>query len=202
MTSWAELLTQAEPGEHVVQLYGNDDRLLARNVGRYLAEGLRRLDGLVVIATPEHVEAIRRYLSENGADARLDAERAGRLVFLDARATLDRLLRDGQPDRVRFRDVVGGVLAQARRHAASGRVRAFGEMVNLLWGEGRHDAADRLERLWNTILADGACSLYCAYGIDIFEPHGGPADLTAIIGAHSHLLAGPATLLSTDRARQ
>ena len=52
MASWAELLSGAEPGEHVVQLYGDDDRLLSRNVGRYLAEGLRRGDGLVVIATP------------------------------------------------------------------------------------------------------------------------------------------------------
>ena len=42
MASWVELLSGAEPGEHVVQLYGNDDQLLIRNVSRYLAEGLRR----------------------------------------------------------------------------------------------------------------------------------------------------------------
>jgi hypothetical protein len=52
VTSWVELLTAAEPGEHVVQLYGGDDQRLTRNVSRYLAEGLRRGDGLVVIATP------------------------------------------------------------------------------------------------------------------------------------------------------
>ena len=64
MASWAELLTLAGPGEHVVQLYGEDDQLLARNVSRYLAEGLRRGDGLVVIGTPEHTEAVARHLVE------------------------------------------------------------------------------------------------------------------------------------------
>ena len=49
MSSWAELLRQAEPRQHVVQLYGEDDQLLARNVSRYLGEGLAQADGCLVI---------------------------------------------------------------------------------------------------------------------------------------------------------
>ncbi|MEA2724113.1 MAG: hypothetical protein QOH59_1884, partial [Gemmatimonadales bacterium] len=47
MTSCAELLDQVDPEEHLVQLYGKDDRLLTRNISRFLAEGLRRGDGLL-----------------------------------------------------------------------------------------------------------------------------------------------------------
>ncbi len=51
MSSCPELLDGIESEEHVVQLYGNDDRLLTQNVGRFLSEGLKRGDGILVIAT-------------------------------------------------------------------------------------------------------------------------------------------------------
>ena len=111
MSSWSELLDRAAPEEHVVQLYGRNDQLLTRNVSRYLAEGLRRGDALVVIATREHADAITRELTLGGADAG-SASRDDRLMMLDARETLDRFLVDGQPDEHLFRDVVGGVLAR------------------------------------------------------------------------------------------
>ena len=200
MASWAELLSGAEPGEHVVQLYGDDDRLLSRNVGRYLAEGLRRGDGLVVIATPEHTSAIGRHLVEECPGSTFDAARAaGRLVMLDAEQTLARLLLDGRPDATRFRSVVGEVIASVRGRAATGSVRAFGEMVSLLWDAGGHDDATRLEALWNGILADSCCSLFCAYRIDLFHHAGHAASLHPIVASHDHVFAGSSTLLSGGR---
>jgi len=200
MASWAELLNRAEPGDHLVQLYGEDERLLTRNVSRYLAEGLRRLDGLLVIATPEHTQAITRNLVEEARGAMVEAERDGRLRFLDARATLDGLLRNGQPDEALFDTVVGSALKEAQVHSGSGRVRAFGEMVGLLWSEERYAAAEVLEQLWNTVLAGRPYSLYCAYGIDLFRSDREPSELHPIVGAHTHVFAGPGTLLSSRRA--
>jgi hypothetical protein len=200
MTSWAELLTLADPGEHIVQLYGADDQLLARNVSRFLAEGLRRRDGLVVIATPEHTAALASHLVQEENRAAEEAERAGRLVYLDARKTLDRLLRGGQVDAVLFEEVVAGALREAVTRSGSGRVRAFGEMVGLLWSEERRAEAARLEELWNSVLADLACSLYCAYPVDLFD--GGDAGaLHPIVCAHHRLLAGSGTMLTSGRSR-
>jgi hypothetical protein len=199
MSSWTELLTQAEPGDHLVQLYGEDDQLLAKNVSRYLAEGIRRLDGLVVITTPAHTQAIARHLAEEGASATFEAERQGRLVFLDARTTLDRLLMAGHPDEGLFESVVGQTMREARARSGSGRVRAFGEMVGLLWSEGRYAEAEVLEGLWNALLAGSDYSLYCAYGIDLFDKDVHKAALNSIVGAHTHLFAGPRTILSSGR---
>ena len=200
MTSWAELLTCAEAGQHVVQLYGEDDRLLAKNVSRYLAEGLRRRDGLVVIATPEHIAAIARHLVEDEGAAADEAIRAGRLVYLDAAETLGRLRRRDRFDAAVFDEIVGGVLRQARARAGSGGVRVFGEMVGLLWHQGHRAEAGRLEALWNEGLAGSGCSLYCAYPIDLFGG-GEPAELSPIVWAHDHVLAGGGTLLTSGRAR-
>jgi hypothetical protein len=140
MSSWTELLDRAEPGEHVVQLYGADEQLLARNVSRYLAEGLKRGDGLILIATRPHADAILGQLRDTRPEV-ASALREGRLVSLDSAATLARFMCDGQPDRAMFETVIGGVLQEVRARATSGKVRAFGEMVGLLWAAGNRLAA-------------------------------------------------------------
>src|SRR6478752_6945824 len=86
MSSWSELLDRAEPEEHIVQLYGGDDPLLTRNASRFLAEGLRSGDGLIVISTSAHAEAILRQLNQASVNPSQALE-DGRLVFLDARTT-------------------------------------------------------------------------------------------------------------------
>jgi hypothetical protein len=195
MASWSELLDRAEGGEHLVQLYGEDDGLLARQVSRYLAEGVRQGDGLLVIATPEHANAIRRQLGEGGP-AVAGAVQCGRLLFLDARETLDRFMVNGEPDRARFERIVRGVLRDVRAASSSGRVRAFGEMVALLWEAGRPDSAAALEQYWNALLDDGSFSLFCAYPLDVFSPDADLASIEIVLREHTHMCAGPRTILS------
>lgn len=195
MGSWGKLLDQAGCGEHLVQLYGDDDQLLCRNVSRYLAEGLRRGDTGVVVATPEHATAIRRLLWQD--NVRPGAPPAPRLIFLDAADTLERFTVNGEPDRTGFQQVIGGVLREARASSTSGRVRAFGEMVALLWTAGRRDSAMALEQLWNELLADGWFSLLCAYPIDIFGAGRDLGGLDAVLRCHTRLCAGHTTMLSS-----
>ncbi len=80
-------------------------------------------------------------------------------------------MTQGRPDPQRFADVVGGMLA---RLGGGRRVRAFGEMVALLWAEGNGRGAVRLEELWNELAERYCFSLYCAYPISGFrgEVHG------------------------------
>jgi hypothetical protein len=199
MSSWSELLDRAEPGEHVVQLYGGDHQLLVRNVSRYLAEGLRRGDGLIVIATSEHAEPIVRQLKEESAEtSRALCE--GRLVVLDAQETLDRFMVNGQPDQHLFRTIVGSVLQEVRVRSATGKIRAFGEMVGILWMEGQQAAATLLEKYWNELLIGSTFSLFCGYPIDIFDGGSQTDGLEAVLCAHTHMYAGPRTMLSSPRA--
>jgi hypothetical protein len=65
-----------------------------------------------------------------------------------------------------------------------GRIRVYGEMVNLLW---RHDhpATHRLEELWNDTIARLGLSLLCGYQVDGRRERAIPSDLQAL---HSHLI--------------
>jgi hypothetical protein len=186
MTQRAELLDQPEPEEHFVQLYGKDDRLLTRNVSRYLSEGLRRGDGLLVIATAEHRGSMVRQLT--GERTYTKAVLEGRLVFLDAEATLNRFMVDGEPDQARFERIIGEVLAGVRTRAVHSGIRAYGEMVGVLWKAGQFSAAVRLEELWNELLQASDVSLFCAYPIDVFSPEFQAASLDALLCAHTHVV--------------
>ena len=186
MTSCAHLLDHASPEKHLVQLYGKDDRLLIRNISRFMAEGLRRGDGLVAIATPEHSGSVARQLRLEPGYSKAVLE--GRLVFLDAQATLDRLMVAGQPDRELFDTVVGDALRGVQERAGHTGVRAYGEMVSLLWMAGQRAEAVRLEEYWNGLLRSSNISLFCAYPIDVFGEEFRVENVDALLCAHTHMV--------------
>ncbi|MGH7498603.1 MAG: MEDS domain-containing protein [Gemmatimonadales bacterium] len=195
MPSWMELLEHAEPKEHLVQLYGGDDDFLAANVGRYFRAGLSRGDGLLLIATAEHTDSIMRQL-QGELDLVEDAIGSGRFVTMDARSTLDLLMEDGQPDRRAFESEIGDALRKVQASATTGRVRAFGELVGLLWSAGQTGAATRIEAFWNEALDGNAFSLYCAYPIDVSGQELEEGALNLVLGAHTHMLTGYRTMVS------
>ena len=176
-------LPTAQRPEHAVQTY-TDDAFLASVVAEYFAAGLARGEAAIAIATPAHIEAFRARLTDEGVDVKPAIER-GQLVFLDAEHTLARFLVDDLPDRAAFfavaRDTIQRVLV-----AGFTTVRAFGEMVELLWRRNLAAAA-QLEALWNEVLAEGGISLLCGYRVAPFTGHAERA-LHGIVGCHSRLL--------------
>ena len=186
MTACAQLLDHVDPEAHFVQLYGNDDRLLTRNVARFMAEGLRRGDGLIIIASPEHSGSVARRLRDERGYPKAVLE--GRLVFLDAQTTLDRLMLDGQPDPGLFENVIGETLREVQTRAGHTGIRAYGEMVGVLWKAGQYTAAVRLEESWNRLLKSSNISLFCGYPIDVFGEEFQVNQVDPLLCAHTHML--------------
>src|SRR4051812_46053771 len=147
--------------QHVVQFYEQDSFLIAK-LSEYLIEGFERGETGIVIATPEHRQALTRSLNEAGLKPE-SLELKGRLLLLDARETLSAFMRDDVPDEPLFQKVFRSVMKQAGAPGKS--VRAFGEMVSLLWLDGNEEAAVRLEELWENALRNSPADLLCAYPI-------------------------------------
>jgi anti-sigma regulatory factor (Ser/Thr protein kinase) len=146
-------------GDHLVTFYEHDADLVAAVVP-YLAAGINGDEVTVVIATEAHRRAFETALHGTGVDVAL-AQANGSFLALEAESTLARIALDGQIDRDAFHEVVGGLM---RRALASGRpLRAFGEMVALLWDAGAVLAAIELEGLWNELGRELEFSLFCAY---------------------------------------
>src|SRR6185436_5837333 len=149
---------------HFVQFYEADDSLL-NSLSAYIGKALGGCEAGIVVATKTHREGLEARLKQDGLDlgAAIDC---GLYVALDADETLSTFMVDGMPDSNRFTEVVGGLISQA----ADGRrrVRIFGEMVALLWAEGKYDAAINLEELWNALQKTHAFSLFCSYPMSGF----------------------------------
>jgi signal transduction histidine kinase len=181
-----ELLRAPDNDSHIVQFY-EDEGFLLDVVEQYVRGGLEAGEPLVVIAPESHRRGLTQRLAAAGV--REDALRAtGQLTLLDARETLSRFMVGRRPDWERFKDVVGGALERTRTAGFTGRIRAYGEMVDLLWQDGLPDAALELEELWNELAGRHEFSLLCAYALNRFsqEAHGTP--FRDICRAHTHVV--------------
>lgn len=170
---------------HYCQLFETDAGLLARNAAQFLACGLAAGQHAVVVAAPANTAAILREFQPLGIDTQ-PAIAALELILIDAEELLDQFMVGGYPDAGRFDDTVGDLVRSI--HRDGGTLRAYGEMVGLLWSRGEYPAAIRLEQLWNNLRKETAFGLYCGYPIDIFGEHFESGVVDALLSAHTHLL--------------
>lgn len=158
---WAELA----PGAHVVQFCDSDASVLD-TLEAYCAGGLLLGECVIVIATAAHLGALRQRLRLRQLDL-ASLQIFDQLITVDADELLKRFMTDAGPDAVMFDALVAELLARGR---AGGRsVRAFGEMVQLLWERGQHDATLQLERIWERICREQRVPLLCAYRKEAFR---------------------------------
>lgn len=169
---------------HAVQFYENDDSLITI-VARFLAEGFRQSQPGIVIATPEHCAAIEESLATQQFDVRRMKQR-GDLVVLDAAEVLDTIMVDGMPHAPLFKHAVGTMFTEAARIHPKPTIRAYGEMVNVLWKDGLTAAAIRLESLWNELAKSYDFKLLCGYSMGNLYKDAAVGEITR---QHSHLLA-------------
>lgn len=187
MSPWEKLLERPQARGHFVQLYQADELALASNVGHYLAEGIKRGDGALVIVTPEHRELFGGQLDRLGIGTQRAIE-CRQLVFLDAHDTLAEFMEGGEPDWNSFEAVVRSAMRQVLTTRPGAGLRAYGEMVGVLWKARQFAAAIRLEQLWNRLLEQSSFCLYCAYAIDVFGKEFHVANLDGVLCTHTHLV--------------
>jgi hypothetical protein len=175
---WGEIA----PCDHVVQIYNENDILLDSLEG-YVSGGIHSGDGVIVIATRPNLDALKTRLLSKGVDLN-DASEQKQYIALDAEETLSRFMMNGWPDNELFIEVITSLIRQARGKGR--RVRAFGEMVALLWARGDAAATVRLEYLWNAICQKEDFSLFCAYPKAGLTQDIGQS-ISAICATHSHV---------------
>lgn len=169
--------------EHAVQFY-ESDAFLAESVSAFIDAGLANSEICIVIGTPEHREAIAKRLLQRGADLKT-LKAKGRYLSIDAVETMSRFVIDGWPDEKLFQKVARGLLPAAGRRDRG--VRAFGEMVALLWAEGNREGAIRLEELWNELPRTQPMNLLCAYWIGGFCGASHADQFNRLCRAHSRV---------------
>lgn len=180
---------------HAVQFYGTEASLFD-TVSTFLAEGLVARHPAIVIATPGHRTGILDALSGRLIDCQ-KALREGDLIVLDAEETLDLFMIHGMPDADLFDANIGRLIEQSLNGRRRVALRAYGEMVDVLWKQGRTDAAIQLEMFWNRVAATYNFALLCGYAMGSFYKQTQPVE--EICELHSHVVATDTHVVPFER---
>jgi PAS domain S-box-containing protein len=177
--------TSTLPGEHVAYFYQTCDSLLEA-LCDFIGPALSAGNAAIIIATKVHVGGLEQRLSARGLDI-LKASKQGRYVALDASETLAKIMLQGMPDGSRFTEIFDGAMNRTRASVKAARpeIAVFGEMVSLLWTEGKTNAAIRLEQLWNELANKHSFSLRCAYPVADFHGEKNAQPLMRVCAEHS-----------------
>ena len=182
------MVARTEPLEvgHVVQFYGHEEEL-ADQVAGYLLVALQGDGVAVVIATAAHQRAFEGRLTQGGVDLAA-AVRSGTYLALDASDTVRALMPGGRLDRDAFDRVIGGLIRQAGQQGRP--VRAYGEIVALLWDAGLVNAAVQLEEMWDSLGLRHAFSLFCSYPASSMSGDGHLEAFAEVCRLHRSVVGG------------
>jgi hypothetical protein len=150
---------QVAPAQHFAQFYENEDALMDTLEG-FVSAGLSAGESTVVIATAPHLRTLTRRLTHDGSNmARFIRE--DRFITIDAEVALTSFMVGQYPDPKLFASFVEGL---HRRALVNGvHLRAFVEMLAILWADGLFEATLQLEQLWQQSCTSHSFSLFCAY---------------------------------------
>jgi hypothetical protein len=183
---WHQLLAEAAPRDHIVQLYQDQD-FLNRAVCRFAAAALANGEAVILVPTRAHWQAFRPRLEAEGADVEA-AQRNGQLSVVDADELLPRFMREALPDAPVFLGLAAEVIGRARGSGRYPQVRWWGEMVNVLWERGEVAASMNLEDLFDQLAHEHEIAIFCSFLMDNFNGEVHARMLPRLGENHSHLI--------------
>ena len=183
---WDRLLSDAGPCDHIVQLYQDED-FLSRAVCRFAGGALANGEGIILVPTLTHWNAIRPRLEAEGVDVKAARER-GQLTVVDADECLPRFMRNSMPDSSIFLGLAADVVGQARAGVRYQKVRWWGEMVNVLWERGDIAASMSLEDQFDHLAKEHDIAIFCSFLMDNFNGEVHTHMLPRLGTNHSHLI--------------
>jgi PAS domain S-box-containing protein len=176
---------ERRPHAHSIQFYENDDFLLDGLSG-FIGAALLAGDSAMVIATKAHREGLDRRLTSRGVNL-THAIQESRYLAFDAAETKSKFIVDGKIDEDRFSRLVDSMIKQigGAEQLEHHPVAIFGEMVNLLWAEGKSDVAIELEHRWSALARTYAFHVHCAYPIHFFSQEKNSVLLHTLCSEHT-----------------
>lgn len=183
---WDRVVADAAPSDHIVQLY-QDQEFLNRAVCRFAGAALANGEGIILVPTLAHWNAIGPRLEAEGVDVGAARER-GQLTVVDADELLPRFMRNAMPDSPLFLGLAGEVVGKARAGGRYQKVRWWGEMVNVLWERGDVAASMNLEDQFDQLAKKHDIAIFCSFLMDNFNGEVHTHMLPRLGTNHSHLI--------------
>jgi len=173
-----------EFNDHTVQLY-QDEADVVDALERFSAGGLAVGQAVVVIGTQPRWHALTARLRAGGVDTHAAVLR-GQLRLFGAKVILSSCMSHGVPDRLAFNEAIGGIFGLMRMRYPG--LRVFTGLSDMLWSEGKREAAETVERFWNALPDSSSLSLLCACPLDSLDGRAYDGALQSVCALHTHLV--------------
>lgn len=171
-------------GSHFVQICLNEV-YQAATLTNYIKAGLINNEAVIVIARAPLRASVIFKLEAQGFDMQ-SLKNKGQVKFFDAEFLLSGLLQNGALDEEAFYLSVE-LPAQAAK-LKYGKVRTFGEMVDMLWQAGDYNLAVQLEELCSNLCERKKLTHFCTYLLNTLDPNSYGQSLERICRCHTHLV--------------
>lgn len=187
-TFWGEI----SPCDHILQIY-DTDAIFLDMLARFVTDGIKANEACIVIATKEHLRELDKRLETHNLDVNALIGNNSYIPLI-AEEVLLMFMIDRWPDEYLFNHTITGILQRARG-TGNRSIRAFGEMVAILWAQGNYAATVNLEQLWNKFCEKEIFRLFCAYPKSGFT-NNMEYSIKHICNAHSKMIGGSEILLN------
>lgn len=175
-------------GDHLAHFYSKTNSLYPL-VCEFFTPAFSHQQAMIIIARPQTRETLRNLFQQKVCD--VDGAMArGQLVMLDAETVLSTFIKDGRPDPEAFEQTVGEKIRFT--HEKFPFIRAYGEMVDVLWQQGNPKASLSLERLWGKLSQRYKFSLFCGYNLSEEGKHG--TSFNGVCCSHTHVVTSDGNL--------
>jgi CheY-like chemotaxis protein len=177
---------QSKEFAHHEAFFYSDDESFLDHVSPFIGAALRHGAAAIVIATVSHRDSLLARLQASGVKVGA-AIVEGRYLPLDAAETLPACMVNGVVDSVRFQKTLSNLIVAAAQAARKHHlpVTIFGECVQLLWAQGRLDAAIQLEKVGNELIKTYSVDILCGYPLSSFQGGIGSHVFDKICAEHS-----------------
>jgi len=184
-SSCERIIEVSRSSAHFLEFDPPGRRHIGENAGHFLGGALKHHGTAIAIATPPNAAGILARLASMGCEPEARVQ-DGSLIVEDSAQMLARFATRGVIDADRFDRTVGRAMRAAVERAGGAPVRAFGDMVGILWQREERTAAMQLERLWRDLQCELGFALFCSYPIDVFSEEFVSEDVRGIFDVHTH----------------
>lgn len=171
-------------GNHFVQICPNE-AYQVETLTNYIKAGLLNNEAVIVIARAPLRASVIFKLNAQGFNMQ-NLRNKDQVKFFDAEFLLSGLLQNGTLDEEAFHMSVE-LPAQAAK-LKYGKVRTFGEMVDILWKGGKYNLAVQLEKLCSDLCERRKLIHFCTYLLTTLDSNAYAQSLERICRCHTHLV--------------
>ncbi|HSZ85264.1 MAG TPA: MEDS domain-containing protein [Puia sp.] len=169
--------------DHVVHVYENDETLI-NSLSKFVIGGIKIGDTSIVIATEVHLNGLKNSIKNQGYNVEM-LQDLNLFMPLNTSDILSKFMVNNWPDDSLFEKTISEIIDKVPHD--SHKIRAFGEMVSILWDEELHGATIYLEHLWNKFCSQHPMCLLCAYPKKAFRDNYA-SSLQHICKSHSKMI--------------